>query len=147
MRPSYLRKNNSSPGGIMRLTKLSLLSLSVAVFATLIAVGCQQANENANTTATTAASPPGVQSLTVVSRPQKIEQMMKDRGDQDQAKPILAVVSPAKNATINGSTVEVKLTLSGDLKGYVPHKDPATGKGNHIHVSLDNPPYEANPEI
>jgi hypothetical protein len=25
----------------------------------------------------------------------------------------------------------------------MPHKDPATGKGNHIHVILDNQPYEA----
>jgi len=39
--------------------------------------------------------------------------------------------------------VDVKLELSGDLKGYMPHKDPATGKGNHIHVILDNQPYEA----
>src|SRR5947209_16001782 len=128
----------------MRITKLSLLSLSVFAFLT---TGCQQANENANTTATTAASPPGVQSLTVVSRPQKIEQMMKDRGEQDQAKPTLAIVSPARNASINGSTVEVKLTLSGDLKGYMPHKDPTTGKGNHIHVILDNQPYEAYYEL
>src|SRR5438067_7683673 len=128
----------------MRITKLSLLSLSVFAFLT---TGCQQANENANTTATTAASPPGVQSLTVVSRPQKIEQMMKDRGEQDQARPTLAIVSPARNATINGPTVEVKLTLSGDLQGYMPHKDPTTGKGNHIHVILDNQPYEAYYEL
>ena len=128
----------------MTIKKLSLLSFSV--FA-LLTTGCQQANENGNTTATTAASPPGLQNLTVVSRPQKIEEMMKDRGEQDQAKPVLAIVSPAKNATINGSTVEVKLTLSGDLKGYMPHKDPATGKGNHIHVILDNQPYEAYYEL
>jgi hypothetical protein len=72
---------------------------------------------------------------------------MKDRGEQDQARPALRVVSPANNATINGSTVEVKLELSGDLKGYLPHKDPATQKGNHIHVILDNQPYEAYYEI
>src|SRR5205814_8154020 len=45
------------------------------------------------------------------------------------------------------STVDVKLDLSGDLKGYMPHKDPATGKGNHIHVILDNQPYEAYYEL
>ena len=52
-----------------------------------------------------------------------------------------------KDAVINGSKVEVKLDLSGDLKGYMPHKDPATGKGNHIHVILDNQPYEAYYEL
>jgi hypothetical protein len=85
--------------------------------------------------------------LSVVPRPQTIADMMKQRGEQDEAKPILKVTSPANNATINGSTVEVKLDLSGDLKGYMPHKDPATGKGNHIHVILDNQPYEAYYEL
>src|SRR5437868_15494393 len=73
--------------------------------------------------------------------------MMQDRGEQDQAKPTLRIVAPANNATINGSTVEMKLDLSGDLKGYMPHKDPATGEGNHIHVILDNQPYEAYYEV
>jgi hypothetical protein len=85
--------------------------------------------------------------LKVVPRPQSIADMMKQRGEQDQAMPALRVVTPAKNAVINGSTVEVKLELSGDLKGYMPHKDPATGKGNHIHVILDNQPYEAYYEL
>ncbi len=124
----------------------SFLVFLIVCGAALLA-GCQTANENANTTATTAATPPGAQELTIVSRPQKIEQMMKDRGEQDQAKPTLKIVSPAANATIDGSTVEVKLDLGGDLKGYMPHKDPATQKGNHIHVILDNEPYEAYYEL
>jgi len=72
---------------------------------------------------------------------------MKQRGEQDDAKPVLRIVSPANNATVNGSTVQVKVKLSGDLKGYQPHKDPATGKGNHIHLILDNQPYEAYYEL
>ncbi|HEX8851893.1 MAG TPA: hypothetical protein VF754_00320, partial [Pyrinomonadaceae bacterium] len=52
-------------------------------------------------------------------------------------------VEPREGATVNGSTVRVRLALSGELKGYQPHKDPATGTGNHIHVILDNAPYEA----
>ena len=122
---------------------IAFAALSIAAFL----IGCQSTNENSNTTATTTASPPVKQELTVVSRPQAIEELMKQRGEQDQAKPTLKVVSPANNATISGSTVEVKLNLSGDLKGYMPHKDPATGKGNHIHVILDNQPYEAYYEL
>jgi len=109
----------------------------------VLLAGCASRDENTNTTATTTASPPIVKELTVVPRPQSIEELVKQRGEQDQAKPNLHVVAPANNSTINGSTVEVKLHLDGDLKGYVPHKDPATGKGNHIHVILDNQPYEA----
>src|SRR5437870_1512867 len=118
-----------------------------ALCALVALASCEQKTENSNTTATTTVSPPSKQELTRVSRPQAIEEMMKQRGEQDQAKPTLRIVSPANNATINGSTVEVKLELGGDLKGYMPHKDPATGKGTHIHVILDNEPYEAYYEL
>ena len=113
----------------------------------MVMAGCEPASQNANTTATTQATPPGAQSLTVIPRPQKIADMMTARGEQDAATPTLKIVSPAKDATITGATVEVKLDLSGDLKGYMPHKDPATQKGNHVHVILDNQPYEAYYEI
>jgi len=124
-----------------------ILKGAVCLAALLATGGCESASQNANTTATSSATPPGAQNLTVTPRPQKIVDMMKARGEQDQASPAIKIVSPAKDATINGSTVEVKLDLSGDLKGYMPHKDPATGKGNHIHVILDNQPYEAYYEI
>jgi hypothetical protein len=128
----------------MRIPKsiFTLLAISTAFFAS-----CAPANDNANTTATTAVTPPVSQELKVVPRPQTIEDMVKQRGEQDQAQPALHIISPASNATINGSTVEVKVHLNGDLKGYMPHKDPATGKGNHVHVILDNQPYEAYYEI
>src|SRR5215210_5891217 len=102
---------------IVQNSAIRLLVFSVAcAFAS-----CTTTNENTNTTATTTASPPIVKELTVVSRPQTIEELMKQRGEQDQAKPNLHVVAPANNSTIKGSTVEVKLHLDGDLKGYVPH--------------------------
>jgi len=124
-----------------------LFFLATCLVFALATAGCKSANENANTTATTQVPPPGAPSLNVISRPQKIVDLMKERGEQDQATPTLKIISPAQNATINGSTVEVKLELSGDLKGYQPHKDPATQKGNHIHVILDNQPYEAYYEL
>ena len=127
----------------MTLSKYSAPAIVLCCALISILAGCQPSTENSNATATTSVTPPGVQNLTVVPRPQKIVDMMKARGEQDQAQPKLKIISPANNSTINGSTVEVKLDLSGDLKGYMPHKDPATGKGNHIHVILDNQPYEA----
>src|SRR6266849_5318195 len=141
---SLIRNKFAFLGGVMRMPKCFVF-LSVCFIA--IFVGCEKPNENANTTATTTVSPPATQNLTVVPRPQKIVDMMKARGEQDEAKPTLRILSPAKNATISGSTVDVKLELNGDLKGYKPHKDPATGKGNHIHVILDNQPYEAYYEL
>jgi hypothetical protein len=118
----------------------------------LLAAACSS-DMNANKTgANTAATPsatasPAVQTLSEVARPQKISDQMKERGEQDEAAPTLRVVQPADGSTVNGSTVKVRLTLGGDLKGYKPHKDPATQLGNHIHVILDNQPYEAYYEL
>ena len=81
--------------------------------------------------------------LTEVPRPQKITEMMAQRGAQDEARPVLQIVEPAANSTGGSSTVKVKLNLSGDLKGYKPMMDAATKMGNHIHIILDNQPYEA----
>jgi hypothetical protein len=129
----------------------TLLSVAVLALAALVFAACaSEDNANRNTTATTNVTPPGStpapaaqQSLSVVERPQKIKDQMAQRGEQDQASPTLRFVEPREGATITGSTVNVRLALGGDLKGYKPGKDPATGLGNHIHVILDNQPYEA----
>ena len=128
--------------------RLKHLPLFLLLASMICLLACDGNNAgNANTTTTTTVPPPQTQTLKVVPRPQAILELMKARGEQDEAKPVLKIVSPANNSSINGSTVEVKLNLTGDLKGYMPHKDPATGKGNHIHVILDNQPYEAYYEL
>jgi hypothetical protein len=101
------------------------------------------ANHNTTNSNANAAAPGGPQNLTEVERPQKVKDMMAARGEQDTASPTLKIVSPAEGSTVASSTVAVKLELSGDLKGYKPGQDPATKMGNHIHVILDNQPYEA----
>jgi hypothetical protein len=136
--------------------RILLVCVACCAFGALSA--CTTAdNSNANTTVTTTVTPPAAsptnapQNLSVVERPQKIKDQMAARGEQDQAAPTLRFLAPTEGATINGSTVNVKLALGGDLKGYKPGKDPATMvnndpatmKGNHIHVILDNQPYEA----
>ena len=118
----------------------------------LLAAACSS-DMNANKTgANTAATPsatasPAAQVLSEAARPQKIGDQMRERGEQDEAAPTLKVVQPADGSTVNGSTVKVRLNLGGELKGYKPHKDPATQLGNHIHVILDNQPYEAYYEL
>ncbi|MBC7795549.1 MAG: hypothetical protein H7Z37_01605 [Pyrinomonadaceae bacterium] len=86
---------------------------------------------------------PPAQTFKVVERPQKIKDETASRGEQDAAQPKITVVEPKNNSTITGSTVKIKLELSGDLKGYKPMKDEMTGMGNHVHIILDNQPYEA----
>lgn len=112
------------------------------------ACGAPPANTTNSSNASNAAnSSATAQTLTVVDTPQRVKDMMATRGEQDSATPTLKVVEPAANAVLNSSTVEVELALSGDLKGYKPHKDPVTQMGNHIHVILDNQPYEAYYEL
>ena len=122
-------------------TFVTLSLLLVASFA-----GCStptNTNTASITTTTNTAATPAPQQLTEGARPQRIADMAAQRGAEEEAKPVLKIVQPSDGSTIDGSTVRVRLDLSGDLKGYKPHKDPATGMGNHIHVILDNEPYEA----
>jgi hypothetical protein len=127
------------------------VQLAVVLSTAILFAACAaDDNANRNTTATTNVTPPAAtpttpatQNLTVAERPQKIKDEMTKRGEQDEAAPALRFLEPREGASIEGSTVSVKLALSGDLKGYKPGKDPATGLGNHIHVILDNQPYEA----
>ena len=117
--------------------------VGVVMFA-LLYTGCgaagngNQANSNVNSAAL-----PERQDIKVGERPQKIKDLMAGRGEQDQAAPVLKVVEPKAGSTITTSTVKVKLDLSGDLKGYMPGMNEETHTGNHVHVILDNQPYEA----
>src|SRR5687768_16837364 len=135
----------------MKLSRLVLVACALALTAAGLAacssdMNANTANANANSNA--AASPtPAAQALSLVERPQKIKDQTAQRGQQDTASPALKFAEPREGATVNGSTVKVRLELSGDLKGYQPHKDPATGMGNHIHIILDNQPYEAYYEL
>ncbi|MEO8650239.1 MAG: hypothetical protein ABI539_13820 [Acidobacteriota bacterium] len=128
------------------MTKFGIAALFV--FAAL-AWGCSGTNTITNTSTVTNTTHANTNSdiahteLTVTERPQKIKDLMAARGGQDEATPTLKIVEPAANAAIHSSTVKVKLSLSGDLKGYKPMMDEATHTGNHIHVILDNQPYEA----
>jgi hypothetical protein len=128
----------------MKLSRLLPVSCALAIIAGLAGCSSDMNANNANSNSNAAASPtPAVQTLSEVERPQKVKDQMRERGEQDSAAPALKIVEPKEGATVTGSNVKLTLQLSGDLKGYEPHKDPSTGMGNHIHVILDNQPYEA----
>jgi len=131
----------------MKSTKLFILLAALVAFpACQTSTTNQNASTNGNTNVSNTANvnaKPTPQSLSENPRPQKITDMMKERGEQENAAPTLSVIEPKNGATVNSSTVKVRLALAGDLKGYKPMKDMTTGMGNHIHVILDNQPYEA----
>lgn len=122
----------------MKCTKLFIVLFSVAIIG-----ACGEAPKTNQTNAAISSRSPEVQNLTVVERPQRIKDMMTARGEQEEAKPTLKIVEPKPDTAIASSTVKVKLELSGDLKGYKPMMNEETHMGNHIHVILDNQPYEA----
>ncbi|MGH9819697.1 MAG: hypothetical protein ACRD43_05965 [Pyrinomonadaceae bacterium] len=125
--------------------KNTVWTASLFAVALLSACGGNTSNtaNSANHANTNNSTAPAAQNLTVVERPQSVKDKMAARGEQDQAKPTLKIIEPKADATIPSSTVKVKLDLSGDLKGYKPMMDETTHTGNHIHVILDNQPYEA----
>lgn len=122
----------------MKFTKLFILLIALSMFLaceTTTNQNISSTNENiSNTNAAEAVE------MTVVERPQKIVDKMKERGEQDNAEPEVVVEMPKEGEVINSSTVEVKVKVIGDLK---MGKD-AEGNGNHVHVILDNQPYAAH---
>ncbi len=118
----------------------------IAIFSLLtFAWGCgsDTASNTKNGNANNAAPEAARDTITIAERPQKVKDQMSARGEQDAAAPTIAIVEPKADSTQTSSTVKVKLNISGDLKGYKPHMDAETKMGNHIHVILDNQPYEA----
>ncbi len=119
------------------------LSIVFSFFAIVTACGeAPKANQASNENSV-AAPTPAVQKLSVVDRPQKIKDQIAARGEQDTAAPTLKVIQPMADSTVTSANVKVKLEISGDLKGYKPHMDADSKMGNHVHVILDNQPYEA----
>ena len=130
--------------------KITKLSIAIIAFAALTACSGTATNDhsnmnhsNTNMSNSNSASPATTQNLSEVPRPKTIADQMAQRGEQDKASPTLKIAEPKADSTVNSSTVKVRLDLGGDLKGYKPMKDMATQMGNHIHVILDNQPYEA----
>lgn len=118
----------------------------VGVLAGAVTAGCgtaEQPASNAGNRPAATNTAPAAMNLATVGEPSRIGDLRAKRGEQDAAAPVLRIVAPANGSTVDGSTVQLRVALSGDLKGYRPGKDPATGLGNHVHVILDNQPYEA----
>ena len=118
----------------------------LVILVSFFVAACGGGTTNTNNTivnTNTAAATPEKQNLSTVERPQSLKDKMASRGEQDAALPTLKIVEPKSETVVASSTVKVKLDISGDLKGYKPHMDHETKMGNHIHVILDNQPYEA----
>ena len=130
----------------MNLTKLSpaetkIMKKIIALVGTAFLFGgCPATPESPNVAADKSDKDVAVE---VVGVPDRILGKIKERGDQENAEPELIVESPADGATIESSTVRVKIRVGGDLKGYMMGKA-EDGTGNHVHVILDNQPYAAH---
>ena len=122
------------------MTRYLLIAISAAFFATACGEPVTNTATNANANANTSTA---AMTLTVTEVPQRIRDMMAARGEQDQAQPEVEITAPEDGSVVESSTVRLEVELSGDLKGYKPGMDPETKMGNHIHVILDNQPYEA----
>jgi len=124
------------------------LASSSVLFSVVAIAACSAShNDNAHTTATTIVTPPPTQVLSVVSRPAWLATMLS--GAAADAKPKLTILSPRPNQTFETPTVNVQLSWNGALSTYKFTSDAADGRtiavlttGDHVHIVLDNLPYE-----
>ena len=129
---------------------MKTFTVSVVGLFILIVSACGEApriNDAKNANAPAASPSPAPQNLSLAERPKKIVDEMAARGQQDSGAPTIMIVEPKADSTVTTSTVRVSLKVAGDLKGYMPHKDDTTKMGNHVHVIMDNQPYEAYYEM
>jgi len=118
-------------------------TLLAIITAALIFSGCPSQPAGGNNANEASPSPSAeTAEIEVTETPAKILDMMKARGEQDEAKPVLTIEAPKEGEVINSSTVKIRISIGGDLKGYKEGKD-ENGMGNHVHVILDNQPYAA----
>ncbi len=123
----------------MKYAKLFILLIGLCLLAACQPTTTTNTNSN-DTNVNTNSDTSEAAELAVVERPQKISDMMKERGEQDEAEPELLVESPKDGETVNSSTVKVNVKVNGNVK---QGKD-AEGMGNHVHVILNNQPYAAH---
>ena len=117
----------------------SILLIMIAGILFLCALtACSGNQDDASTTATTVVAPPPTQSLTIVPRPEKLVEMMKQ---PDEVRPVVKITTPEDNHAISGPTVRVKVNLSGVQSNL------QSERGIHLHLILDNEPYEDHYDV
>lgn len=120
--------------------KLRIQGIRVAAILSLlfslIAVSCSSSGVNKNTESTTA-------SLTT--------KLPSDAKPMGAAAPGYYTAGPTGNVSLSFLSPQDKKTVPGDsvsptftITGYPIYKDAERNKGQHIHVILDNEPYEAD---
>ena len=122
----------------MREFRSILLMISAGLLFLCALAACSGNRDDANTTATTVVAPPPTQSLTTVPRPEKLVEMMRR---PDEVRPIVKITTPQDGESISAPTVRVKINLRG-VQSYIQSET-----GIHIHLILDNEPYEDHYDV
>lgn len=120
----------------LRTTRLTL----AWTLAVLLTLGLGSCGKKAIATLGTQSGPSvhnnAASAIAEVSPPEAIQEL---RLALDNSQPQVTVVSPKPNQVVQDNTVSVKMQVD-DLELF---QDPQLGMGPHLHVILDNQPYEA----
>ncbi|ACK66212.1 FHA domain-containing protein [Rippkaea orientalis PCC 8801] len=122
---------------IMR--SLSIPSFSLTVLLLLIGwglIGCSDRLEASQPFRETTPQPVVTSKLAEVAPPSSIQEL---RQALDQYEPQVNIISPQKAQVFSETSVAVKL----EVKDYPLFKDPDLAMGPHLHLILDNNPYQA----
>jgi len=105
----------------------------------LVATSCEPATNNSNTANSNSSTPAAAQPAGLPT-----DATAADAPGFMKAGPTgnvsLKFTAPADGSSVSGGAVAPTFTITG----YPIYQDPARKKGQHIHVILDNEPYEAD---
>lgn len=121
------------PQGLWEMFKRVMLVMMLAVGLW----GCgDRTSAGVTSNFTTESQPVATQQLSEVATPTLITELRKEL---DQYQPQVKILSPQPNETLNSTTVQVQLQVN-DLPLF---KDEELGMGPHLHLFIDDQPYQA----
>jgi hypothetical protein len=116
------------------------LAVMLLLFLSLITVSCSNPGDNKNAAGNKNADNKNTSSTTKLPADAKPTGVPGFYSVGPTGNVSLNILSPQDNKTVEGNSISPTFTITG----YPIYKDSERNKGQHIHVILDNEPYEAD---
>jgi hypothetical protein len=116
------------------------LAVMLLLFLSLITISCSNPGDNKNAAGNKNADNKNTSSTTKLPADAKPSGVPGFYSAGPTGNVSLSILSPQDNKTVEGNSISPTFTITG----YPIYKDSERNKGQHIHVILDNEPYEAD---
>jgi hypothetical protein len=116
------------------------LAVMLLLFLSLITISCSNPGDNKNAAGNKNADNKNTSSTTKLPADAKPSGVPGFYSAGPTGNVSLSILSPQDNKTVESNSISPTFTITG----YPIYKDSERNKGQHIHVILDNEPYEAD---